>query len=355
MKLNLGNSWSKVKKIYVIRYITGLVLSNEKRTCVGISRFFGISHDSVYRFLLQQNFLLKLFPDLLICIAKHFDKQKKGWLVFDDTGISKRHSKFIEGVTEYYNSSENRLDHGISLVVLAWSNGDITIPIDYDCWIHKDLALQHYKKKSTLAKNLIRKCIKNGIPFKYVTADGLYFSREMIDFFQENKIYFEMRAHANRSVAINGIKMQLKFHPFMRLVKNQRSKVVSGLWYGHNLFFSTVKRKNKNGEYSIVYQVSNMKKAAQEHVEIYRQRWVIEKFFRTIKQKLGLAHCAARSLNKQKLHIYAVFTAYTFLEIEKTKENKLNPESIVSSLKNIKSEHVMNKISLLIGNFAYVA
>ncbi len=141
----------------------------------------------------------------------------------------------------------------------------------------------------------------------------------------------------------------------MRLVKNQRSKVVRGLWYGHNFFFSTVKRKNKNGEYSIVYQVSNMKKTAQEHVEIYRQRLVIEKVFRTTKQKLGLAHCAARSLNKQKLYIYAVFTAYAFLEIEKTKKNKLNPESVVSSLKNIKSEHVMNKRSLLIGNFAYVA
>jgi len=68
-----------------------------------------------------------------------------------------------------------------------------------------------------------------------------------------------MRAHANKSVEINGTKTQLKLHPDMRLVKNQRSKVMRGLWYGHNLFFSTAKRKNKNGEYSIVYQVSNIK------------------------------------------------------------------------------------------------
>jgi len=142
--------WSEVKKIYIIRYIAGLILSNERKTCVGISRLFGVSHNSIYRFLLQQDFLLKLFPDLLICIAKHFDKQKKGWLVFDNTGISKRYSKFIEGVTEYYNSNESRLDYGISLVVVAWNNGNITIPINYDCWIHKDLVQQHFKKKEYL-------------------------------------------------------------------------------------------------------------------------------------------------------------------------------------------------------------
>jgi len=355
MSINVSSLLSKVKLIYVIRYIAGLILSPERKTCTKISKLFGISHDTIYQFLLSHEKLLILFPQLLICVVKHFSRQKKGWLIFDDTGISKRFAKFIEGATQYYNTCENRLDHGISLVVIAWSNGSVIIPIGYSFWYHKNVSQGSYKKKCTLAQDLILECIKNDIDFEYVVADGLYFSREMVEFFQENNINFEMRAHANRSVEINGIKQQLKFHSYMRLQKNQRSKVVRAYWYEHHLFFTTVKRKDKNGEYSIVYQVSNMNKTAKEHVEIYKQRWAIEKIFRTAKQKLGLAHCAARNLNKQKLHVYAVFTAYAYLEIEKIETNKSNPESVVSYLQNAKLEYAVSRITSLIRNFAYVA
>ncbi len=355
MKINVIGFLGKVKLLGVIRYIVGLILCPERKTCTALGRFFYVSHDSIYRFLMSHEKLLAIFPELLIDIAIYFNSRKKGWLIIDETGINKRFARFIEGLTEYYNSSEKRLDYGLSISVAAWSNGNVTIPIGFRVWIHKDIAQDNYKKRTLLAQELILECKKNGLPFEYLLADGLYSTREMLNFLIHNNVKFEMRAHSNKSVTIKGLKLQLKMHPYARLQKNQHAQVVKGSWYEQDFFFTTVKRKDKNDNYSTVYQVSNMNIDAKKHVEIYKQRWAIEKMFRTMKQKLGFAHCAARSLGKQKLHIYAVFTAYTFLETEKNKYNMPHPESVVSLLQDSKLELVVSRITSLVQNFGYVA
>ncbi len=238
-----------------------------------MGKSLGISHDKIYRFLTSHEIFLRLFPDLLIKYAESCSKQKSGWLILDDTGISKRHAKVIEGLTRYYDSSENRSSYGISLVVLAWSNGDVTIPIGHRAWVHKEIMQEHYKNKKELAQELILEAVNSELPFQYAVLDGLYCSKDMINFFQQNKIEFEMKIHSNRSVEVGGEKSQLKVHPKIRLRKNEHSRTVKGCWYGNNLYFTIAKRRHKNkNTYNIIYQVSNMKRSSRKHFEIYAQR-----------------------------------------------------------------------------------
>ncbi len=62
MSINVSSLLSKVKLIYVIRYIARLILSPERKMCTKISKLFGVSHDTIYRFLLSHEKLLVLFP-----------------------------------------------------------------------------------------------------------------------------------------------------------------------------------------------------------------------------------------------------------------------------------------------------
>jgi hypothetical protein len=43
----------------------------------------------------------------------------------------------------------------------------------------------------------------------------------------------------------------------------------------------------------------------------------LEVFFRTAKQSLGIEQFSARRLKQQRVHIYEIFYAYSFLQVKK--------------------------------------
>ncbi len=54
--------------------------------------------------------------------------------------------------------------------------------------------------------------------------------------------------------------------------------------------------------------------------------------FRTAKQHIGLKDCQARSAAKQEAHIFAVFVAFAFLDLEKFAKKAPNPEQILHKI-----------------------
>jgi len=138
----------KSVKKYLANYSLGLIITREKRTCTKIASYLGIGHDSVYRFLAKAHYYLPFFPGIMINIVRYFSKYGNGWLILDDTAISKIFSRFIEGTGYIYNSALGRTERGMSIVVLAWSNGKITIPIGFKCWHSKEvIGIKSYKTK----------------------------------------------------------------------------------------------------------------------------------------------------------------------------------------------------------------
>ena len=117
------------------------------------------------------------------------------------------------------------------------------------------------------------------------------------------------------------------------------------------LYFSVHKRKNRANEYTYVYIVSNIDLCPKIYLEIYKQRWDIEKMFRTMKQLLGLSHCASRDLDRQKMHIYLIFFSYSFLESEKSAYSMKNPENVAKHLEKLKYDCAMSRITSFSENF----
>jgi len=350
MKQLLKIFTEKSKKSF-LQYILGLVLNSEKNTCPRIAKTFGIKHDKLYQILWKTGISLFIFTEINLAIANCFSKTKEGWLIIDDTLMSKPFIRFLAGIYDIYNVVLGRPDRGLCLVVVAWNNGQVTIPLMFEFMYHKDLVGKDYKTKTEIAKSMISKLLGK-ISFQYILFDGHYSTIEMLKFLDEMRIYFVAKIARNRKVKTKGGTYErLDKHPLLKLFKNNRSQKIRAHYNGMLLYFSSHKRKNKRGDYVFTYIVSNINMDQKKYCTIYKDRWAIEKMFRTIKQSLGFSHCQAIELERQKAHIYMVFIGYSFLEKEKYEKFLECSEDALKDLQEAKLSDAMSRITLFSHNF----
>lgn len=353
--LTLKRNEESVKKNFLF-YILGLMLNLEKKNCTKMAKVLNKSHDALYRFLAKHHLFIPLFPLFFINMANYFARQKPGFLIVDDSAVSKIFARCIERLAWIYNSSLGRPERGLCIVVIAWSNGAITIPLTFTWWFSKKVVdKDHYKTKIQYACDLIDQ-IRSLVKFDYLLADGLYFSKDMAAFLNDRSIKFLMRCASNRKITTaGGVSEQIKNHPALRLKRNQHSKMISAYYGNNSLYFIVQKRLNKNNEYENVYFVSNFETRHSDYIKIYGGRWNIEPIFRTAKSYIGLSHCSALSLDKQTNHAFAVFFTYNFLQFEKERLKIENPEQALNYLRELKITKLterLNSFSQLFGFFA---
>lgn len=344
-KLTLKKISESVKKNFIF-YILGLILNLEKKNCTKMAKVLNKSHDALYRFLAKHNLFVQLFPSFFIKMANHFAKQKQGFLLIDDTGLSKIYAQCIERLAWVYNSSLGRPERGLCIVLIAWSNGDIIIPLKFSWWYSKRVAGANlYKTKIQYACDLIDQ-IRHSVKFDYLLADGLYFSKDMAAFLNDRSIKFLMRCASNRKITTSdGVFEQIKSHPAIQLKRNQHSKRVLAIYGSQNLYFIAQKRQNKNNEPENIYFVSNLDLHHSDYINIYGRRWSIELIFRTTKSYLGLSHCSSLSIDKQTNHVYAVLFAYNFLQFEKQRLKFENPEQALKYVRELKQHTILTRLT----------
>lgn len=340
-----------------VRYALGLVLSKDKRWCTKIAELFGVSHDSIYRYLYNHADLATQFPDLMIKLALHFNSIKPGWIVVDDTALTKLYAKYIEGVHWVYNSSLGRPEMGLCIVVAVWTDGEIVIPIGFKWWFSKKIVPKGYLKKIELAKQLLKQ-IAAKTPFRRLLADAAYFSIDMALFLNSLGFKFITRIACNRKVTTkDGRCAPLKEHPALKLTRNHRSRMAQvTLQEGVNVTIVVFKRKKKRSNtYEKVFLVTNITAEIQDIIRMYRIRWEIESTFRTMKQSLGLMQCSAQSIEKQGLHVSTVFFSFAFLESEKCRQKLTKRQDVVRQLQALKPKHSIDLFTRFCQDFAYGA
>ena len=276
----------------VIHYIKGLMCSFENASCVSLSRYSPCSHDSLARVLngkkfcwqtLLQNFLLRTFGRL-----------QDGYLIIDDTVISKQFARKIENVAWIFDSKIKKSILGLNLVMLAWSNGKITIP----------LAIRVYQKQSgktkiDLALELLAYAKKLKIKPKFVVFDSWYTAAELMKRVAAYHWTFVARLKKNRK--LNGIPVrEFHRHPYWM----EQGTLIGGI-------------KALVVRHGAKYFASNdLSLSKQELLAAYKSRWEIETVFRALHDKLGLDECQARKLESQMAHFHLCLVAYAALEKE---------------------------------------
>lgn len=317
---------AKSTKVYVL----SMLMSTGKKNCSAMSSELGLSYRSLHQYFdnfgQQKNEIKRLLANL----ANYFSTEANpGVLIVDTTQIMKLYSRKMEFVCYDFNGSMKNIFKGISCVTVAWCNGEVLIPLDFDFWIReKDLkGGKKYKKKTEIARELILEW-KDKVAFSYIPLDGDYGNETFLRFLHQHDLLYSIRMPTTRKVAIeNEPEIALKKQPFFQFKRNARYKSTKCTYKGIETYITAHKRNGPNNTKQTVFVVSNMENLSpKQHIDAYELRWPIEKTFRTTKQHLGLQHCQSISIEKQRAHIFASFLAFVKLELIKIDKKKKSPE-----------------------------
>lgn len=212
--------------------------------------------------------------------------------MIDDTVINKSFAKVIENISWVFCSKQGRSVLGLNIVVLAWSNGTITLPLAIKIWKKGGpskftLALQLL----SYAKNILK------IKPKYVAFDSWYASKKILTRLQRYGWIYYSQLKKNR--ILNGRSLR-----------------------GYHRYPYWMEQGNIFGDISVLvvrygkkYFVTNhLASSKHDLLARYKTRWNIETMFRILYSQLGLEQCQAQSLTAQTAHIHLTLIAFVVLE-----------------------------------------
>ncbi len=322
----------------VLTYPLLILLSTiGKKSFENMGRLVQRSGDTIFRLLHPAEVSFQQARSIAQSI---FTKKKTLYVGIDDTLIKKIYSTYMQGTGMWFDTKIGRCIMAFRLVIGVVTDGRFSIPIDCAYLFAKellDLSGEKFPTKDEIAKTVIETAIKLFPDIKLiVVVDGLYTSIEFVGWCKRKNIRLEARMHSNRIVEYKGERVKIRdflqmkgFQPKGR----QMARTISVIWHEIDLELTIVRRIDKKGKESIVFQVATYKALPREHVANYGKRWSVEMINRTTKQELGLQECFSRKLETQYNHVAAVLLAYALAQLE-MKICKLNkPEQAIRRCK----------------------
>ena len=319
-------------------YVSMLIVSKDRKNYASMARENNLAYKQIYISNKDVGSYAEECVQFLHEIIKsNSTEEDPGYIMIDFTILEKHFSKHIPGVTYDYDGSKKRVEKGFSTGFIIWSNGKIVIPFDYALWLRKKDTGDLYKKKTELVIELILAAKKHGIPFKEVRLDGAFASVEMLNFIKKEEMLITARIPSNRVIEANGEKNQLSKHSLLQMKGNEKYKTIQGIYKGHDLYFTAHKRNATSDKKEVVFIVSNVIRTPKAHVQAYSNRWPAEKYFRSGKQHIGLAHCQSINADKQRFHVFSVMVAYAILQCIKYDKKKQSVEEVIHDIRRRKN------------------
>jgi SRSO17 transposase len=321
-----------------------------KKSFENLGRLIQRSGDTVYRLLHPAEVS---FQQSRSIAQSMFTKRKTLYVGIDDTLIKKIHSKMMQGAGMFFDTKIGRQIMAFRLVIAVVTDGRFAIPIDCAYLYAKELLDlikdKQFRSKDDIAKAAVETAIKLFPDAKLiVVVDGLYSTVEFVRWCNRKNIRLEARMHSNRVVEYKGQK--IKIRDFLNIkgiepMGRQMARTISIVWHEIDLELTIVRRIDKNGKESIVFQMATYKALPREHVANYKKRWSVEMINRTTKQELGLQECYSRKLETQCDHVAAVLLAYALAQLEMKSCRLDKPEEAIRRCK-------MKNVNALIERFS---
>lgn len=325
-KENLNSNTLKASNLEL--YMLGLLITEGQKNCTRIAEKVGVSHDMLSK-VLDENINYDDYIEKIIALAEQFHEHVK--IVGDETSICKPFTEKLEGCWTIIDPSNKQFSKGFTVSVLGVTIFDVFMPLCFDIFMPKAISQENYRTKSEIMQSMIKKLLplaKKSI----ILLDGAYCNINMISFFEDFNVRCNMRIAANRKIVLlDGTEVNISKCPALKKVKNESSRTIVCTWKGKKVYITAHFIKNKDGSITVKYILTNYEASSKEHVATYKQRWMIEVFFRFNKQDLGLSDCRAHFLHKQLNHIGLVFKTYISTKIN-TLEKRLNKLKLDASL-----------------------
>jgi hypothetical protein len=308
-------------------YTDYLIVNQGQTTATGLEALLEgkLKHDSVTRSLSERDYGSK---DLWIAVKK-FVRQiesKEGVLILDDTIEEKPYMEENDMICWHHDHCQKRTLKGINQLTALYYSKQVSLPVGYEIitktkWV-KCAKTGKDKRISTITKQarfrrLINQSITNELVFSYILADSWFASGENINFIDKAQRLFIMPLKSNRKIALSrSDKTQGKYQSIESLAMEEHQVLqvyVDGV--DVPLYLTTQVFQNKDGSEGILYLLTNDSTAdAQKIQTIYRMRWKVEEFYKSVKSNTGYAKSPAHRVRTQSNHLFLSMLAFVKLE-----------------------------------------
>lgn len=289
--------------------------------------------DTVSRALPEATQSLAIAKSIAI---KTLGKKKNIKVLFDHSILRKMFATCMEGTWKLYDGILGMCVNGYRWFVVMVSCGNVAFPWECKFALPKELASENDETWLQSVQRIYPDIHENFSESSItLVADGAFATTALIDWCVKNRIKIEMRMHKNRRIIYKG--NTIKISEIKTLIPKGRRLgcTIQATWHNLLIFITAQRRINKHGDEMIVYQIATYKAKPAVHVQNYKERWPIEKFFRTTKQLLGLQDCASRSFEKQNNHTAAVLLAYSIAQLERIDSKYSCVEDAIKALRSM--------------------
>ena len=289
-----------------------------------------MSHDRITRFLSAD---IPKSKDLWRIVKRHVREVESpdGIMTIDDSIEEKPYTDENDIVCWHYDHVHGCQTKGINFMTALYSSKDVSLPVGFQIIAktetYIDVKTNTEKRRSPTSKNiyyqrLLQGCTRNAIPFRYVINDVWYASAENMVFVKQTlKKHFLMPLKGNRKVALSKTdKRQGKYQAVETLVFKKDNSVQKIYLEGVDFPLLLIKQvfANEDESTGVRYLVSSDTTLTFERITtLYRIRWHVEEYHKSLKQNASLEKSPTRTVATQTTHFFSALCAYIKLEMLK--------------------------------------
>lgn len=284
-------------------YVSFILSTPHAPTCCGLGEVMQISHDSVNRFLLREDYT----PRDLFNEIRNDLNLKGGTVSVDDSVLDKPYSHLIAFVGHFWSGKHHRVVKGINLITLYYTDPQgHHQPINYRIYDKTE-----HKTKNDYFQEMQVEVLTWGLEPAFVTGDSGYSSLDHLKMIKHHHQGFLFALESNRLVSIEkGQWSQIQQLP---IPANGLLVYLRG--------FGTVKvfrqwLKDQPRHYAL-YQPNDEVWAVFDHarfLKLHDQHWQIEQYHRALKQVCHIEHFQVRQPTAIRNHVFAAICGYVQLQ-----------------------------------------
>ena len=290
-----------------------------------------ISHDRIQRFLAQDEFTS---VDLWRLVKPHVRavEQDEGCLIVDDSIAEKPYTDENDLIAWHYDHTQGRSVKGINFIsALYHAPGPaISLPVGFRLVAKTEQYVDpkdgKTKRRSPISKNehyqaLLRAAHQNKLRFRYVLNDVWFASADNMMFIKHELAHeFVMPLKSNRKVALSADAKAAGRYVRVETLSLEADAVPIVYLEGVDFPLGLCQQVfvNEDGSQAIQYLVtSDIQLRADEMTTIYRKRWNVEPYHKSLKQNASLEKSPTRTVRTQTNHVFAALCGYIKLELLK--------------------------------------
>jgi SRSO17 transposase len=338
--------WTKAQKREFRHYIGGLLGESERKNLSQMaSDAVEVTYHKLHHFLTEATWSADKINERRLEVMNKCNQTRisRGFsLIVDDSGHRKS-GNFTAGVGRQYIGEIGKTDNGNVVVTTHLYNGKKSLPLDIELYLHATSLAEgkkapDFKKKPTLALELIDKNLKRGYRPGIVLIDSAYGNNtSFLQELEKKELKYIGGIAKNRNILVKSKSKQLekiRVDEYAQWLSSEEFKKIQiigektrTVWVaiieveisqleGKRKIAIVMNAPNFEEAEDIDYLITNVEGEIVTRrwmIETYSQRNWVEVFYREAKGWLGLKEYQVREKRSLERHFILVFCAYTFI------------------------------------------